>query len=147
VCGRPHAGSGCPSCGCVCFCCVLVLVTMSMHVYACGVRGLFRAGVSSGGCACACVCCMRRPGVVCCSAVRLSSFDAVFGPSVGGIECACSWLCVMWSSPESTGCRPSRAVRVCVRVWDTGEGDAVEVRSAGYRERCACVGASKSKLS
>jgi hypothetical protein len=30
-------------------------------------------------------------------------------------------------------------VRVCVGVWDTGEVDAVEVRSAGYRERCACV--------
>jgi hypothetical protein len=35
-----------------------------------------------------------------------------------------------------------RPVVQCVGVWDTaftGEVDAVEVRSAGYRERCACV--------
>jgi len=45
-------------------------------------------------------------------------------------------------SPESTTCHPSRAVRVCVGVWDTGEGHAVDVRSAAVRAvRCVrCSG-------
>ena len=76
--------------------------------------------------------------------VRLPSFDGVFGrrDRMRLLMVVCGVV-----SPESTTCRPSRAVRVCVGVWDTGEGHAVDVRSADCRERCACVRCKEVKLS
>jgi hypothetical protein len=63
------------------------------------------------------------------------------GADVGGVPAGVGASAVLWDgvcgvvSPvsESTTCRPSHAVCVCVGVWDTGEGHAVDVRSADCR--------------
>jgi hypothetical protein len=102
--------------------------------WSCGVFVLCAVGR-----ACLCVCLLHaasRRCVLLCVCVSPPSMVC----SVGGIECACSWLCVVWSALRGRlpVIRPVQCV--CAWVWDTGEGHAVDVRSANCRERCAMCG-------